>query len=84
MTRAVDQPLADEDVPGWWQALGLPGLHDVHVHFLGTMKLSFGHRDWDYQTGDVVEVTFAGMGEPLRNPVTRVEPDERPVAVEPA
>ena len=26
--------LADEDVPGWWSALGLPGLFDVHVHFL--------------------------------------------------
>ncbi len=26
--------MQDEDVPGWWQALGLPGLFDVHVHFL--------------------------------------------------
>ncbi|WP_310964334.1 amidohydrolase family protein [Nocardioides terrisoli] len=24
----------DDDVPGWWQSLGLPGLFDVHVHFL--------------------------------------------------
>ncbi len=24
----------DEDVPAWWQSLGLPGLFDVHVHFL--------------------------------------------------
>jgi hypothetical protein len=24
----------DDDVPGWWQALGLPGLADVHVHFM--------------------------------------------------
>ena len=24
----------DADVPGWWQRLGLPGLFDVHVHFL--------------------------------------------------
>ncbi|MGN6252982.1 MAG: amidohydrolase family protein [Marmoricola sp.] len=24
----------DDDVPAWWQALGLPGLFDVHVHFL--------------------------------------------------
>ena len=28
------QALEDGDVPGWWQALGLPGLFDVHVHFL--------------------------------------------------
>jgi hypothetical protein len=34
VTRPVDQPLSDEDVPGWWQGLGLPGLFDVHVHFL--------------------------------------------------
>jgi predicted TIM-barrel fold metal-dependent hydrolase len=26
--------LADADVPAWWDALGLPGLVDVHVHFL--------------------------------------------------
>jgi hypothetical protein len=57
---------------------------DVHVHFFGTMNLSFGQRDWKYQTGDVVEVTFAGMGEPLRNPVQRVEPDEQPISTEPA
>ena len=24
----------DADVPGWWSALGLPGVYDVHVHFL--------------------------------------------------
>ena len=27
-------PSSDEDVSAWWQALGLPGLFDVHVHFL--------------------------------------------------
>jgi hypothetical protein len=26
--------LTDEAVPGWWEALGIPGLYDVHVHFL--------------------------------------------------
>ena len=26
--------LTDAEVPAWWQALGLPGLYDVHVHFL--------------------------------------------------
>ena len=26
--------MIDEHVPGWWAALGLPGLFDVHVHFL--------------------------------------------------
>ncbi|WP_249138819.1 amidohydrolase family protein [Phycicoccus avicenniae] len=27
-------PRTDEDVPAFWRALGLPGLYDVHVHFL--------------------------------------------------
>jgi uncharacterized protein len=26
--------LRDEDVPAWWAGLGLPGLFDVHAHFL--------------------------------------------------
>jgi hypothetical protein len=26
--------LEDQDIPTWWQALDLPGLFDVHVHFL--------------------------------------------------
>src|SRR6476659_5606370 len=26
--------MEDADVPAWWQRLGLPGLFDVHVHFL--------------------------------------------------
>ena len=26
--------MEDADVPGWWQRLGLPGLVDVHVHFM--------------------------------------------------
>jgi predicted TIM-barrel fold metal-dependent hydrolase len=26
--------LTDADVPAWWSGLGLPGLYDVHVHFL--------------------------------------------------
>jgi hypothetical protein len=27
-------PLRDDDVPAWWQRLGLPGLIDIHTHFL--------------------------------------------------
>lgn len=26
--------MRDEDVPGWWAALGLPGLIDIHTHFM--------------------------------------------------
>ncbi len=28
------EPASDADVPAFWEALGLPGLIDVHVHFL--------------------------------------------------
>lgn len=35
----------DEDVPGWWQRLGLPGLIDVHVHFMPDRVMS---AVWDY------------------------------------
>jgi hypothetical protein len=57
---------------------------DVHVHFFGTSKLSYPGRNWKYQTGDVVEVSFAGLGAPLRNPVHRHEFDSRPIRVESA
>ncbi len=58
----------------------LPG--DIHVHFLGTSKLSFQHRDWKYQSGDLIEVSFEGLGAPLRNPVRRLEPSTTPITVE--
>jgi predicted TIM-barrel fold metal-dependent hydrolase len=31
---AVPPPVDDDDVPRYWRELGLPGLVDVHVHFL--------------------------------------------------
>ncbi|WP_406078996.1 amidohydrolase family protein [Micromonospora sp. NBC_00858] len=38
-------PAADEQVPEFWRALGLPGLADVHVHFLPPRLL---RRVWEY------------------------------------
>jgi predicted TIM-barrel fold metal-dependent hydrolase len=35
----------DADVPSVWQALGLPGLADIHVHFLPPGMLA---KVWDY------------------------------------
>jgi hypothetical protein len=55
---------------------------DIHVHFFGTSKLSFQQRKWTYQSGDVIEVSFAGLGAPLRNPVLRHEPSASPVRVD--
>lgn len=34
MAAALPDVLTDDDVPAWWQALGLPGLIDIHTHFL--------------------------------------------------
>ena len=34
MSQAVRPPVDDADVPRYWRELGLPGLVDVHVHFL--------------------------------------------------
>ena|SRR5438132_434874 len=55
---------------------------DIHVHFFGTSRLSFGHRKWVYENEDVVEVSFAGLGPSLKNPVLRQEPSDMPVATE--
>ncbi|GIF72640.1 amidohydrolase family protein [Asanoa siamensis] len=43
MPRLLD----DEDVPAFWQALGLPGLADVHTHFLPDrmMRRVWAHFD---------------------------------------
>jgi len=54
---------------------------DIHVHFFGTSKLSFQHRDWKYQDGDMIDVAFEGLGAPLRNPIRRLEPSAVPVTV---
>jgi hypothetical protein len=39
--------LRDEDVPGWWQRLGLPGLADIHVHFMPPRVLDAVWRYFD-------------------------------------
>jgi hypothetical protein len=54
---------------------------DVHVHFFGTSKLSYQERDWQYQSGDEVEISFAGLGAPLRHPVRRHAASAVPIRV---
>ncbi|WP_281171273.1 amidohydrolase family protein [Arthrobacter castelli] len=41
------EPLTDDDVPAWWQRLGLPGLIDIHTHFLPDrmMRRVWAHFD---------------------------------------
>ncbi len=57
----------------------VPG--DVHIHFFGTMKLSFGSRG-PLQDDDRIEIQFQDMGEPLVNYVRRITPDSTPMAVQ--
>jgi len=43
---------------------------DVHVHYFGACSLSFGDGI-ELADGDVMEISFAGFGRPLRNPLRR-------------
>jgi len=48
LNRGMDTgllPQDDEDVPAFWRALGLPGLADVHTHFLPPRMM---RRVWEY------------------------------------
>jgi len=47
---------------------------DVHIHFFGAAALSFGDGI-ELNDGDVMQVSFAGFGRPLRNP-TRISRSE--------
>lgn len=53
---------------------------DVHIHFLGTMKLSFGNCE-PLKDGDKIEIHFDGMGESLVNYVKRLQHDLIPFNV---
>ncbi|WP_067828657.1 amidohydrolase family protein [Actinomadura kijaniata] len=43
--RSVFGPQADADVPAFWRALGLPGIIDVHVHFMPPRLMN---AVWEY------------------------------------
>jgi hypothetical protein len=58
---------------------------DVHLHFFGTSKLSYGSRTWRYEAGDEICVEAPGFSEPLVNIVAMGSEDERlPIRVWPA
>ncbi|MCA1710367.1 MAG: amidohydrolase [Actinobacteria bacterium] len=44
----TDEPRADEDVPALWRSLGLPGIVDLHVHFMPRNVLD---KVWAYFDG---------------------------------
>jgi predicted TIM-barrel fold metal-dependent hydrolase len=45
VTGDVREPAEDGEVPGFWRELGLPGLADIHTHFLPPRML---RRVWEY------------------------------------
>jgi hypothetical protein len=54
----------------------------VHLHFLGTSKLSYGTRHWQYQTGDEIEVSAHDFSAPLVNTVAQLPGEaSQPVVV---
>ncbi len=55
---------------------------DLHIHFFGAAVLSFGDGV-ELQDGDVMQVSFAGFGRPLRNPISISRVPETLVRVEP-
>ncbi|MCH2211123.1 MAG: sugar transporter [Fuerstiella sp.] len=55
---------------------------DVHLHFFGTSKLSYGERDWKYQEGDEVRV-IPDFGAALINTVHADGEAASVVAVQP-
>jgi hypothetical protein len=53
---------------------------DVHVHFFGAGAFSFG-EGVKLEAGDVMEVSFDGLGRPLRNPLAAEPGPDRLVTV---
>ncbi len=58
---------------------------DVHLHFFGTSKLSYGSRAWRYEPGDEIRVEAPGFSAALVNTVAAGPVEEgQPVRVAPA
>lgn len=43
--NAIRTPSRDEEVPAFWRSLGLPGLFDIHTHFMPERVL---RKVWEY------------------------------------
>ena len=56
---------------------------DVHLHFFGTSKLSFGSRDWKYQTRDEIEISAPDLCAPLVNTIEVTPHNETPLQIQP-
>jgi hypothetical protein len=53
---------------------------DVHIHFFGADMFSFKDR-LRLEDGDIMEISFAGFGRPLRNPIRIDRSEQKAVAV---
>ncbi len=60
----------------------IPG--DIHLHYFGTSKLSYGTRDWQYADGDEIQVATTGFSAPLVNVVRKSAESPQPYATKPA
>lgn len=60
----------------------IPG--DIHLHYFGTSKLSYGTRDWQYADGDEIQVATTGFSAPLVNVVNKSAESPDPYTVTPA
>jgi hypothetical protein len=58
---------------------------DVHLHYFGTSKLSYGSRAWRYEPGDEIQIDAPGFSAPLVNVVAAGRAEEgQPIRVSPA
>jgi hypothetical protein len=58
---------------------------DVHLHFFGTSRLSFGTRDWKFAADDEIDVEAPGFSPTLVNRVALAQPTlAEPIVVTPA
>ena len=54
---------------------------DLHVHYFGACSLSFG-AGIELADGDAMEISFAGFGRPLRNPLRMLRSENKLVTVQ--
>jgi hypothetical protein len=58
---------------------------DVHLHFFGTSRLSFGTRDWKFEVDDEIHIESPGFSPTLVNRVALARPMlDEPILVAPA
>ena len=53
--------MLDRDVPAWWTALGLPGLIDIHTHFLPDAVMNAVWAYFDDALDQPVETRHADL-----------------------